>query len=154
MIHIQISSGEPTEGIVLMPDFTDGTIEDAREWAEETSTVIAVVKPDPYSAVPLGQIINQIPEPDTIINESQNIEFTVGISTTIARANRTWEYALPQSAGKRLVIIRQKDELGEHLLYKGTALPGSKLSIPFHHSRNSTIQVFLDDMLVKEEFIP
>ncbi|MFH1379912.1 MAG: PASTA domain-containing protein [bacterium] len=150
LIHVVISSGEPPDDIILMPDFIGKKIDEVKLWASDKKIPLDKIISDPYSAVPKDEVIRQIPQPDTILGDKQNLFFVVGVSTAIAEANRVWQYALPQGSGMRNVVIKLVYENQENLIFKGKKLPGSKLEIPYHHRAGAHIQVYLDGILIEE----
>lgn len=154
LIHLAISSGEPYGDIILMPDFLGKSIDEAKEWAARNDCAIKNIISDPFSAVFAGEIIRQIPQPDTIIDKSLHIQFVVGVSTDIASSNRVWHYALPQGSGRRKVMVKLVDSSVEHLIFKGTKSPGTKLDIPYHYREGARIHVYLDGILVEDREIP
>lgn len=149
LIHLVISSGKPPKDINLIPDFVERSIEKVMSWSKDHDVAIDHITPDPYSAVSSGIVIQQYPEPDTIIDGSQEISFIVGVSTIIASANRVFRYALPQGVGKRTVIVRQVHGDTEHLIFKGKKLPGSKLEIPYFNITDARIEVYLDGIMLE-----
>lgn len=154
LIHLVISSGKPPDDILLMHDFVGRHIDEAKQWADDNDLAIAGITEDPFSAVPRGEIIKHDPPPDAIIDNTVSIQFTVGVSTRIAAADHVWHYALPQGTGKRTVMVKMVGKTFEHLLYRGTKLPGSKIDIPFHYRKKARMQIFLDGILVEERKIP
>jgi len=154
LIHLVISSGEPQGDIILMPDFLGRHISEAKIWAHDQDISIKNIAYDPLSAVPKDEIIKQSPQPDSVVGESHRVAFIVGVSTAIASADRVWQYALPQGAGKRKVVVKLVDGTEEHLIFKGEKFPGSKLEIPYHYSRGARIQVYLDGILVENREAP
>lgn len=154
LIHLVISSGEPPDDIILMRDFVGKSVDEAQEWVKQNNLTISKIIDDPFSSVPRGEVINHVPKSDTIIDDSISIQFTVGVSTQIAAADHIWHYALPQGSGKRKVVVRMVGGSFDHLLYKGTNLPGSKIEIPFHYRKNAHMRIFLDNILVEDREIP
>lgn len=81
VVNIVISEGIPPEGIILMPNFVNQNIEEAKSWAFKNDVNIDI-KTENNQDVENNTIINQYPQPDTNITDAKYITLTVSVSET------------------------------------------------------------------------
>jgi serine/threonine-protein kinase len=155
LINVVVSDGMPPVGIMLMPDFVNSSIEDAKKWAIDNDFENIEISEDVSSFVAQGTIIDQKPRFDEKLSIRAKISFVVSAGTPAAGAAQgaVFEYAIPQGSGEREVKIIIKDRVSERMLFKGKQKPGTKLHIPYSAKGSAQIRVFVNDILVDERFI-
>jgi serine/threonine-protein kinase len=76
VVNIVVSDGIPPEGIILMPNFINKNIEEAKMWAM-LNKINIIIKNEETENVETDTIVNQSPEADTDITNLQDIHLTV-----------------------------------------------------------------------------
>jgi serine/threonine-protein kinase len=81
VVNVIVSDGFPPDGIILMPDFINKTIEEAKEWALERD-IILNIKIEESLDFENNKIIKQYPQADADITSEKNIDLTIAINNT------------------------------------------------------------------------
>jgi serine/threonine-protein kinase len=76
VVNIDVTDGIPTEGIVLMPDFINKNIEEAKTWARQHDIILNVTTEE-NSGVATGTVIKQYPDADVDITGAKSINLNV-----------------------------------------------------------------------------
>lgn len=154
-VNVVISGGSPPGGIVLMPDFSGKSVDDAIAWSQQGGIRLEVVK-DTASLFPYGTILAQEPQSDSPVGADAKVRLTIsGKSGGASRetAEKKFHYAVPQGSTDSQVRIVLESKSGERELFSGMRSPGSKVevSIPAEESRQSRVKVYLNGILVEEQ---
>jgi serine/threonine-protein kinase len=79
VVNIVVSNGTPTEDMVLMPNFINKNIEEAKTWALQHNIILNVVNEE-NSSVAVGTIVKQYPKADDDITGVKSINLNVAYS--------------------------------------------------------------------------
>jgi serine/threonine-protein kinase len=79
VVSVVISDGPPPEGTVLMPNFVNKKISEAKDWASKTSVDLKIVT-QKSEGVENGIVVKQFPQADTDISSSKKAELYVSDS--------------------------------------------------------------------------
>jgi serine/threonine-protein kinase len=80
VVNIVVSDGLPPEGIVLMPDFVNKSLEEAKIWAIQRHITINVINEE-VSGTEIDIVIRQFPEADTDITNTKIINLYIAANT-------------------------------------------------------------------------
>ena len=151
-VNVNISDGNPPEGINMMPNFVNKDLETVKAWAKKYDAKVEY-KEDPKSEKDNGIIAAQTPEPDVILNEKTEISVTV--STKKREASETEgdykiEYTAPATGEDLNISIRAIGKEGEKEIFSGKREPGAKIELYIFKKDVSKIRIFLNDQQVEE----
>jgi eukaryotic-like serine/threonine-protein kinase len=151
MVNLIVSEGQPPAGTKLMPDWTTKNIFEAKKWAEENRLTYEIVTQKVAAGSLPGTILNQDPQPDTDITTLKRVVFTV-VEPEAGQAfsGKLFNYDIPNTGTQRMIKLTMIDQNGEHELFKGTKMPGSKLSIPIDPFGKARVRIFMNGILVEE----
>ncbi|MDR2395625.1 MAG: PASTA domain-containing protein [Endomicrobium sp.] len=76
VVNIIVSEGLPPEGTILMPNFVNLNIEEAKIWAS-ANDVNLDIKTENNEGIENNTIINQYPQPDTNISDARYVTLTI-----------------------------------------------------------------------------
>jgi serine/threonine-protein kinase len=76
VVNIVVSNGMPTEDMVLMPNFINRNIEEAKTWALQYNIILNVVLEE-NSSVAAGTVIKQYPKADIDVTGVRSISLNV-----------------------------------------------------------------------------
>lgn len=149
LVHLKVSDGLPPERVVLVPDFVGRDVAEAKAWAEKNRVSLAVQEQSQPNA-PVGQILYQSLDPDTVWEPDSKLSLVVsGASGPVAGGPRIL-YEVPQGSTPRDIKILVLDESGERQVYRGSPLPGTRLEIPVRTRGTAKARVFVNGIMVEE----
>jgi serine/threonine-protein kinase len=79
VVNVVVSDGLPPEGVILMPNFINKNIKEAKIWASQYN-VMMNVKTEEVPNIITNTIIKQYPECDTDITNAKSINVTVAVN--------------------------------------------------------------------------
>jgi serine/threonine-protein kinase len=79
VVNIVVSNGMPAEDMVLMPDFINKNIEEAKTWAFQHNIILNVMTEE-NSSVAAGTVMKQYPKADVDITGVKSINLNVAYS--------------------------------------------------------------------------
>ncbi|PIU17998.1 MAG: hypothetical protein COT18_11445, partial [Elusimicrobia bacterium CG08_land_8_20_14_0_20_59_10] len=128
MVHVTVSAGTPPDGIVMMPDFRQKKKDEAQQWASESGVTLNITE-DPSSLFPGGTVIDQKPDPDTVVNADFRITLTVSSRKGAAGDDREFRvhYEVSQSGSQRNIRVVAVGKRGDREIFNGLRDPGSKI---------------------------
>ncbi|PIV53181.1 MAG: hypothetical protein COS17_05325 [Elusimicrobia bacterium CG02_land_8_20_14_3_00_37_13] len=152
-IDLIISSGEPRDGVILMPDFVGESIQKAKKWAEENNLNYEIA--EEFLPGSSGKIINQEPALDRILMSSDVVKLVVAIGSEYKIEGQPVEgekfyYEVPQGAKGQKIRLMLIDDTGEREIFSNVQSPGSKIDIPLIKKGKAKIRVFINNILVEE----
>ena len=151
-VNVNISDGNPPDGINMMPNFVNKDLESVKAWANKYDAKVDY-KEDPKSEKDNGIIVSQTPEPDTILNNKTAISVTVSTrkkESSDAAGDYTIEYTAPSTGEDLNIRIIAIGKEGEKEVFSGTREPGAKVEISIDKKDISKIRIFLNEQLVEE----
>ncbi|HOX22179.1 MAG TPA: PASTA domain-containing protein [Elusimicrobiales bacterium] len=154
MISVVVSAGQPPSGIVLMPDLTQKSLEDAQLWASEAKVSLDVAD-DPASLFPNGTVLSQKPKPDTVVSKDSKVEIVVSRRKEAGQAAQTGDfrrihYEVAQGSTQSQIRITVLDQSGEREVFNGLRAPGSKVDLSVPRGGPAKVRIFVNGMLVEE----
>jgi serine/threonine-protein kinase len=81
VVNIVVSEGVPPEGIILLPNFVNQNIEEAKIWALENNVTLDI-KTEINQDIENNTIVNQYPQNDTDITNTKYVTLTVSTNET------------------------------------------------------------------------
>jgi serine/threonine-protein kinase len=72
VVNLTVSDGVPAGGIVLMPDFINKNIEEAKEWSQQYGITL-IVEDKSAEDFEINTIVNQSPAPDSDITKFKKV---------------------------------------------------------------------------------
>lgn len=152
LINVVVSGGAPPPGIVLMPEFRQKDLEDARAWADAQKVGLEVAE-DRGSLFPAGTILSQSPAPDVIVAAGAPVQLTVSARPKEAggAAVRQLRYEVSQGSQSSLVRIMVVDHAGEREVFNGLRAPGSKIDLAIPQTGAARVRIFVNGILVEEK---
>ena len=157
MINVAVSAGQPPSGIVLMPDLTQKTVDEAQLWASQAKVDLAVSE-DSSSLFPNGTVLSQKPRPDTVVTKDAKAEVTVSRRKESAQSPaaemRRIHYEVAQGSSQSQIRIMVLDQSGEREVFNGLRSPGSKIDLSVPRGGPAKVRIFVNGMLVEERELP
>ena len=153
MVDLRLSKGPPPEGVLLMPDFVNRTLEEASRWAADNSFNPAV-KEEVKSDVLPGMVLRQKPMPDDELSSGASVQFVVSRSTATTGRARLVRYQVP--SGSETVQVRIVARSGDHEreIYNGSKEGGAWVEVPALLEGVSRLQIFVNGVLIEEQAVP
>lgn len=159
-INFTLSLGFPPEDVILVPDFVNKDVNEAKTWADKVGLKIEITESNVSGYSP-GTVISQKPFPDTPVTSQDKLELVVvkfiGTDKSISSivkdtAEPNFFYDLPAMGNvSKNVKILQVSSDGEQVLYNQPTVPGSKISLYVPPKPNSKIRIFIDGVLIDEK---
>ncbi len=153
-VNIDISLGHPPKDVLLMPDFINKNIEEVYIWSARNNIEVKVNEKN-FPDLNNGTVIEQYPQPDTVIDSGTKVEITVvknnRVSSEIQSVNYNFEYELPfiSNVEKNVKVVQISSE-GEYVLYDKPTLPRQKIKLYVPRRKDSKIRIFVDNILIDE----
>jgi serine/threonine-protein kinase len=76
VVNIVVSEGVPPEGIILLPNFVNRNVEEAKIWTSENNVTLDI-KTEVNQDIENNTIVNQYPQSDTDITDTKHVTLTV-----------------------------------------------------------------------------
>ena len=151
MVQVTVSDGNPPSGIIMMPDFRQKKKDEAQQWASQSGVTINLTE-DPGSPFPGGTIIDQTPDPDTVVTADSKINLTVSSRKGAAGEDREFHvhYEVSQSGSQRNIRVVAIGKQGEREIFNGLRDPGSKIDLSVPYAGADKIRIFVNGILVEE----
>lgn len=151
LINVVVSSGEPPESIILMPNFVNKKRSVADDWAEKHGIEIDY-KEDTESSFANDTIIAQEMTPDTVLQTGAKLQITISYKNedgTNAKLHNIY-YEVPKGTGAKKVRIMLTDSNGEREIFSGEREPGDIVRLSVPHAGRARLRYFVDEVLVGE----
>ena len=150
MVNLVVSNGQPPEGTKLMPDWVTKNVFEAKKWAEENHLIFEIVTQKVQGTLP-GTILAQDPLPDTDLAGTQKLVFTaVEPEAGQGFSGKLFNYDIPKNGGLRDIKLTLMDQNGEHEIFRGKKMPGSKISVPIDPFGKAKVRIFMNGILIEE----
>ena len=151
MVQAVVSAGPPPAGIIIMPDFRQKKTEDAYQWSTETRINFNVIE-DGTSFFPSGTVVDQVPDPDTVVSADSKITLTVSAKKGQGSGAGEFRvhYEVSQSGSQRHIRIVALGHSGEREIFNGLRDPGSKIDLVVPLTGAEKIRIFVNGILVEE----
>jgi len=153
-VDIVVSLGFPPEDVILMPDFKNKNVNEVYQWLQKYGFEINV-KEEIVDGYNDGEVIEQQPLPDEIVNNTTIIEIVIAKNKGLTKEKQivyNFEYELPflGDTPKNVKIVQISAE-GEDVLYNRPTLPKQKIQLFVPPKKNSRIRIFVDGVLIDEK---
>lgn len=151
MVQVVVSAGVPPAGIVMMPDFRQKKSDEAQQWATQNNVSLKLAE-DAGSLFPGGTIIDQDPQPDTVVAPGGRVSLTVSSRKGAAGAEREFRvhYEVSQSGSQRHIRVVALGKSGDREIFNGLRDPGSKIDLSVPYAGAEKIRIFVNGILVEE----
>ncbi|MBI4350719.1 MAG: PASTA domain-containing protein [Elusimicrobia bacterium] len=151
MVQVAVSAGLPPAGIVMMPDFRQKKSDEAQQWASQNGLSLGLTE-DPNSLFPGGTIIDQDPQPDTVVTAGARVALTVSSRKSSGLAEREFRvhYEVSQSGAQRHIRVVALGKAGDREIFNGLRDPGSKIDLSIPYAGAEKIRIFVNGILVEE----
>ncbi|MDA8130514.1 MAG: PASTA domain-containing protein [Elusimicrobia bacterium] len=151
MVQVAVSAGAPPAGIVMMPDFRQKRSDEAQQWASQNNVALNI-KEDPGSLFQGGTVIDQDPQPDTVVSPDSKVTLTVSSRKGDASSGNECRvhYDVLQSGSQRHIRVVAIGKSGDRELFNGLRDPGSKIDLSVPCAGAGKIRIFVDGILVEE----
>ncbi|HBA60766.1 MAG TPA: hypothetical protein DCZ92_08095 [Elusimicrobia bacterium] len=151
MVQVTVSAGHPPAGIIMMPDFRQKKKDEAQQWASQNGVTVNMTE-DPGSLFPGGTIIDQKPDPDTVVNAESRITLTYSSRKGGAGEDREFRvhYEVSQSGSQRNIRVVAVGKQGDREIFNGLRDPGSKIDLSVPYAGAEKIRIFVNGILVEE----
>ncbi|MDR1941976.1 MAG: PASTA domain-containing protein [Endomicrobium sp.] len=150
VINLVVSDGNPPEGVLLMPDWINKNIDDAKEWAlqNELSFDIRNEKSQNLAA---NAVIRQSPAPDSLLNKSVKIIFYSAVSAKEKNAEeKIFNYKIPAASGNKRVQLVLIDDNGEKIILNAVKKPGTQISMPLQPAGAAFVKVYINKKFIED----
>ena len=151
MVQVTVSAGEPPSGIIMMPDFRQKKSDEAQQWASKSGVSLNITE-DAGSLFPGGTILDQKPDPDTVVSADSKISLTVSSRKGAAGDEREYRvhYEVSQSGAQRHIRVVALGKRGEREIFNGLRDPGSKIDLSIPYGGAEKVRIFVNGILVEE----
>ncbi|MDA8244489.1 MAG: PASTA domain-containing protein [Elusimicrobia bacterium] len=151
MVQVAVSAGAPPAGIVMMPDFRQKRSDEAQQWAAQSGVPLNI-KEDPASLFPGGTVIDQDPQPDTVVSPDSKVTLTVSSRKGDASSGKEFRvhYEVSQSGAQRHIRVVALGKSGDREIFNGLRDPGSKIDLSVPYAGAEKIRIFVNGILVEE----
>ena len=151
MVQVVVSAGVPPAGIVMMPDFRQKKSDEAQQWASQNNVSLKLSE-DAGSLFPGGTIIDQDPQPDTVVAAGAKVSLTVSSRKGAAGAEREFRvhYEVSQSGSQRHIRVVALGKSGDREIFNGLRDPGSKIDLSVPYGGAEKVRIFVNGILVEE----
>lgn len=151
MVQVVVSAGEPPAGIVMMPDFRQKKSDEAQQWAASNSVQLSISE-DPGSLFPGGTVIDQDPQPDTVVSPDSEVTLTVSARKGEGGSEKEFRvhYEVSQSGAQRHIRVVALGKNGEREVFNGLRDPGSKIDLSVPYAGAEKVRIFVNGILVEE----
>ncbi len=151
MVQVAVSAGAPPAGIVMMPDFRQKRSDEAQQWAAQSGVPLNI-KEDPGSLFPGGTVIDQDPQPDTVVSPDSKVTLTVSSRKGDASSGKEFRvhYEVSQSGAQRHIRVVALGKSGDREIFNGLRDPGSKIDLSVPYAGAEKIRIFVNGILVEE----
>ncbi len=149
-VSVLVSNGAPSDGTVLMIDWTGQNISFAKEWAAQSNYDVEVIERKTSSANS-GEVFDQSPKPDEILSKNSKIVFYVADKeSSLVLEDKHFSYTLPSKGEKQRVRLVLSDDNGEKDIFNGIKNPGSKISLNVKTKGKAVVKVFFNNISVED----
>ncbi len=154
MVQVVVSAGLPPAGIVMMPDFRQKKSDEAQQWAAQNNVQMDIVE-DSGSLFPGGTIIEQDPQPDTVVQPGSKVTLTVSVRKGEGAPGKEFRvhYEVSQSGSQRHIRVVALGKNGEREIFNGLRDPGSKIDLTVPYEGAQKIRIFVNGILVEERSV-
>ena len=152
LVNIVVSDGQPGSDELLTPDFSGKLLPEAKRWADGQQVNVTTREETDVSKAP-GEIIEQLPTPDTPIHAGDTLTLVVNtgdMSETPPGAKRIY-YKVPAGDSDRDVRVIMTDGTGEHEVYRQTQPPGTALNFTVQPQGHARVRIFLNGIMMEEQ---
>ena len=135
----------------MMPDFRQKRSDEAQQWASQNNVALNI-KEDPGSLFQGGTVIDQDPQPDTVVSPDSKVTLTVSSRKGDASSGNECRvhYDVLQSGSQRHIRVVAIGKSGDRELFNGLRDPGSKIDLSVPCAGAGKIRIFVDGILVEE----
>lgn len=151
LVQVTVSAGNPPAGITMMPDFRQKKSEEAQQWASNNGLSLNITE-DSSSLFPGGTIIEQKPDPDTVVSPDSRINLTVSSRKGNFGEEREFRihYEVSQSGAQRHIRVVALGKQGDREIFNGFRGPGSKIDLSLPYAGAEKVRIFVNGILVEE----
>lgn len=156
-INLQVSSG-PSQIMVEVPNLVGLSIDEATIKIEQMKLKLGYVRKIPQEDIPSGQIIAQSPRSGSKTKEGTLINLDISIQEKEIQSllKKEPRYAeinvtIPEGINQKNVKVVVIDDTGSKNIYNKTHSYGDKIKLNIKGIGKTTIQVYIEDNLIKEE---
>jgi serine/threonine-protein kinase len=151
MVQVVVSAGIPPAGIVMLPDFRQRKSDEAQQWASQNNIPLNMTE-DTNSLFPGGTIIDQDPQPDTVVSQESKVTLTVSSRKGEGGSAKEFRihYEVSQSGAQRHIRVVAMGKSGDREIFNGLRDPGSKIDLSIPYSGAEKIRIFVNGILVEE----
>jgi serine/threonine-protein kinase len=157
-IGLLLSEGSPLN-IYLMPDLSNKYLGEAKEIIEQAGLTLGQIEYEESAGSIPNTVIRQSPPYGFQINQGEEVNLVIskGIGSTDnnngtkSEIYTLFRYTLPPQSGPKTVKIVSLSEKGYRELWNQLTLPGEEIRLLLNLTGKTTIQVYLDDILVEEK---
>lgn len=154
MVNVKVSDGAPPSGILMMPDFRQKDRETVRLWAEKNDVNVDY-REDDKSTFARDTVIDQSPEPDTLLDGKAKVRVTVSTKQgeTTAEGGYAIKYEVPSTGSERNIRIVSLGKNGEREVFNGTRSPGTTINFTIPKKDISKVRIFVNGIQVEERIV-
>ena len=151
MVHVTVSAGAPPAGIIMLPDFRQKKNDEAQQWASKSGVTLSIAE-DAGSLFPGGTIIDQKPDPDTVVTADSKINLTVSSRKGTSGDAREFRvhYEVSQSGAQRHIRVVALSKQGDREIFNGFRDPGTKIDLSIPYGGAEKVRIFVNGILVEE----
>ncbi|HCC47012.1 MAG TPA: hypothetical protein DEQ38_02675 [Elusimicrobia bacterium] len=151
MVQVVVSAGVPPAGIIMMPDFRQKKSDEAQQWAAQSGVSLRLSE-DANSLFPGGTIIDQDPQPDTVVSAGGKVSLTVSSRKGVGGSEKEFRvhYEVSQSGAQRHIRVVALGKSGDREIFNGLRDPGSKIDLSVPYAGAEKIRIFVNGILVEE----
>ncbi|HNW43561.1 MAG TPA: PASTA domain-containing protein [Elusimicrobiales bacterium] len=151
MVQVTVSAGGPPAGIIMLPDFRQKKSDEAQQWAAKSGVTLNITE-DSGSLFPGGTIIDQKPDPDTVVAPDSKISLTVSSRKGAAGEEREFRvhYEVSQSGSQRHIRVVALGKQGDREIFNGFRDPGTKIDLSIPYGGAEKVRIFVNGILVEE----
>ena len=151
MVQVTVSAGNPPAGIIMLPDFRQKTSDEAQDWASKSGVTLTIAE-DAGSLFPGGTIIDQKPDPDTVVSADSRINLTVSSRKGTSGGEREFRvhYEVSQSGAQRHIRVVALGKQGDREIFNGFRDPGTKIDLSIPYGGADKVRIFVNGILVEE----
>ena len=155
LVHLTVSEGPPPPGVLLMPDFTGKSLDEASEWARGMKIKVETAAEDSTSED--GTVLAQSVAADDPVQGVSLLRFIVAKQASGAAGEpqspaAKFRFEVPQGeAGKKFRFVLVDGSKSKEI-WNGEPDPGSKLDVPLQEkpSAAARVRIFVNGILTEE----
>jgi len=148
-VDVVVSQG-PKPNQIQVPRLTGMYLEEARSLLQQKRLALGNITRQDSSEYFPGQVISQVPEPDSMVGEGESVSVVVSKGPGPLPGTTSLNFRLPETEEYYQVLVMVNDVKGAREVYRNIHGSGEDVTVPVSYYGKATVDVYLNGQLYKK----